>query len=266
MALSILITGKNRRCRAMAAFASAACGLVISAPQARAAGADSALSPAAPPAELSLTIPAVAIPAEPAVAYPGRTEVDRLRALDCLAQAIYYEAGAESEDGQRAVAQVVLNRVRHPAWPDSICGVVYQGPLRARGGCQFTFTCDGSLAVAPSGTRWDRARRLAAEAIAGRVHARVGGATHYHARYVAPAWAPRLRRTTVIGAHHFYRLPGPRGDAAAFTDRYTGIEPMPASDFTIVRRWSAAAGLADQTGAIRAVTTAQPAAAPITGR
>ena len=92
-------------------------------------------------------------------AYRGRTALDRLRSLDCLAQAIYYEARSESEDGQRAVAQVVLNRVRHPAWPNSVCGVVYQGPMRAGGGCQFTFTCDGSLSAA-------RRRRLGARAAA----------------------------------------------------------------------------------------------------
>ena len=75
-------------------------------------------------------------------------DATRARALDCLTSAIYYEAGQESTDGQRAVAQVVLNRVRHPAFPASVCGVVYEGSTRATG-CQFTFTCDGSLARAP---------------------------------------------------------------------------------------------------------------------
>src|SRR4051812_14116005 len=81
--------------------------------------------------------------AEPFVARGDREALDR--SLECLTQAIYYEARSESDAGQRAVAQVVLNRVRHPAYPDSVCGVVYQGSARATG-CQFTFTCDGAMA------------------------------------------------------------------------------------------------------------------------
>ena len=185
------------------------------------------LSAAPARAEAPAELPAQPAAAEARLAYQGRTEIDRLRSLDCLAQAIYYEAGRESEDGQRAVAQVVLNRVRHPAWPDSICGVVYQGPMRPGGGCQFTFTCDGALATPPTGEAWDRARELAAEAIAGYVHARAGLATHYHARYVSPAWAPRLRRTAAIGLHRFYRFRGRGGEPAAFTDAYTGVELLP---------------------------------------
>ena len=148
--------------------------------------------------------------------FRGRTPLDQLRSLDCLAQAIYYEARSESEDGQRAVAQVVLNRVRHPAWPNSVCGVVYQGPMRPGGGCQFTFTCDGSLAYRPAGPGWARARALAAEALAGRVYAGVGLSTHYHTHQVLPSWAPRLLKTAVIGAHNFYRLPGGGGGPRAF--------------------------------------------------
>jgi hypothetical protein len=157
----------------------------------------------------------------------GRTGLDQLRSLDCLAQAIYYEAASESEAGQRAVAQVVLNRVRHPSWPNSVCGVVYQGPMRPGGGCQFTFTCDGSLARRPGGDSWLRARRLAAEALAGATYAPVGHSTHYHTSQVFPAWAPRLAKTTVIGAHIFYRLPGTWGGPAAFRQAYAGREPMP---------------------------------------
>lgn len=160
-------------------------------------------------------------------AFHARTPLDRLRALDCLAQAIYYEARSESENGQRAVAQVVINRVRHPAWPNSVCGVVYQGPLRAGGGCQFTFTCDGSLVIRPRGIGWASARAIAAEALAGRAYAPVGLATHYHTNAVAPTWAPRLALTTVIGAHIFYRLPGAGGAPTAFRAAYAGREPVP---------------------------------------
>ncbi len=163
------------------------------------------------------------------------TPLAQLRAHDCLAQAIYYEARSESEDGQRAVAQVVLNRVRHPAWPNSVCGVVYQGPMRVGGGCQFTFTCDGSLSYRPHGPGWAQARRLAAEALAGRVFEPVGLSTFYHANYVMPRWAPRLLKTAVIGTHLFYRLPGAGGQPGAFSDRYAGVEPLARPNPILVR-------------------------------
>lgn len=147
------------------------------------------------------------------------------RALQCLTQAIYFEARSESDDGQRAVAQVVLNRVRHPRYPDSVCGVVYQGSER-RTGCQFTFTCDGSLRRTPSAEGWARARRYAEEALGGFVFSPVGLSTFYHANYVMPAWAPRLAKVTQIGAHIFYRLPGGWGQPGAFSDRYAGVEPI----------------------------------------
>ncbi len=190
---------------------------------------------APPPASLARAAALSALPRSAAAAGPvaasfaieGRTDLDRLRGQDCLAQAIYYEARSESEDGQRAVAQVVLNRVRHPAWPNSVCGVVYQGPLRPGGGCQFTFTCDGSLERRAEGIGWARARALAAEALAGRVYAPVGLSTHYHTHAVSPSWGPRLARTTVIGAHIFYRLPGAGGLPGAFNAAYAGTEPLP---------------------------------------
>ncbi len=145
----------------------------------------------------------------------------RVRALDCLATAIYYEAGMEGEDGQRGVAQVVLNRVRHKAYPNSVCGVVYQGAERSSG-CQFTFTCDGSLARAPAPRRFAQARRIAADALAGSVYAPVGLSTHYHADYVVPYWSPSLLKTAVVGAHIFYRSPGRAGRAGAFAAHYAG--------------------------------------------
>jgi len=162
-------------------------------------------------------------PAAASLAFSNMDALAGMRALDCLAQAIYYEARSEPEDGQRAVAQVVLNRVRHPAWPNSVCGVVYQGPARPGGGCQFTFTCDGSLRFRAYGEDWARARRIAAEALAGRVHAPVGLSTFYHANYVLPAWAPRLAKTAVIGAHLFYRVPA----ASARPPRSTSLMPAP---------------------------------------
>lgn len=142
-------------------------------------------------------------------------------ALDCLSQAIYYEASGESVQGQRAVAQVVLNRVRHPAFPTSICEVVYQGSERATG-CQFTFTCDGSLARKPQRQGWQRAMSIASAALAGAVEPAVGMATHYHAGWVFPYWAPRLDKLVAIDAHVFYRWKGSWGRRPAFSQLYSG--------------------------------------------
>ena len=148
---------------------------------------------------------------------------DRARAVHCMAQAIYYEAAREPVQGQQAVAQVVLNRMRHPAYPKSVCGVVFQGAARATG-CQFTFTCDGSLRWAPQADLWRRAETVAKKALAGYVDRDVGSATHYHASYVAPYWAPTLVKMTQVGAHIFYRWTGPWGEPPAFTGRYAGRE------------------------------------------
>lgn len=148
----------------------------------------------------------------------------RARALECLTSAIYYEAGQEPLDGQRAVAQVVLNRARHAAFPASICGVVYEGSTRATG-CQFTFTCDGSLYRGADAAGWRRAYKVAEAAISGYVHEPVGNATHYHANYVVPYWAPTLAKNAIVGTHIFYRWPGGWGQPAAFTKRYAGREP-----------------------------------------
>ena len=184
--------------------------------------------PPATPASASLASATTASgPAAAPTVFRSATLLDELRALDCLAQAVYYEARSETEDGQRAVAQVVLNRVRHPAYPGSVCGVVYQGPMKAGGGCQFTFTCDGALAQPPFGPGWSRARRIAAEALAGKVFAPVGLATHYHRLDVAPEWAPRLAPVATIGVHIFYRWNGMAGSPAAFRQAYAGHEPVP---------------------------------------
>jgi spore germination cell wall hydrolase CwlJ-like protein len=187
-------------------------------------------------ANASLPIATLPSPAAAAYAFRPTTPVDQMRSLDCLTQAIYYEAGNQSEDGQRAVAQVVLNRVRHPAWPNTVCGVVYQGAMRTGGGCQFTFTCDGSLARAPVPSLWAQARRYAAEALAGRTYAPVGLSTFYHANYVFPGWAPRLVKTAQIGAHIFYRLPGLAGAPGSFSNAYVGNEPIVHGSSYLARR------------------------------
>src|SRR3954454_21542325 len=148
----------------------------------------------------------------------------RSQALSCLASAVYYEAGNQDEEGERAVAQVVLNRVRHPAFPASVCGVVYEGSTRPTG-CQFTFTCDGSLNRQPDAEGWRRAMRIAQEALSGTVYAPVGWATHYHADYVVPYWASTLAKNAVVGAHIFYHWAGEWGQPAIFSKAYAGSEP-----------------------------------------
>ncbi len=151
--------------------------------------------------------------------------VDRARALECLTAAIYYEAASEPDAGQQAVAQVVLNRARHPAFPATVCGVVYQGSERR--GCQFSFACDGAMARVPSRTGWARAAGNAWGALAGRVYAPVGLATHYHTFAVRPVWNRGLVMTDVVGAHFFHRWKGWWGTGAAFGQAYRGGEPVP---------------------------------------
>jgi len=159
--------------------------------------------------------------AEPFVA--SRDPATRGRSLECLAQAVYYEARSESDDGQRAVAQVVLNRVRHPAYPNSVCGVVFQGAERITG-CQFSFTCDGSMGAAIEPEAWERARRIAAAALSGSVYRPVGLALNYHTTAIQPYWAPSLVSQTVVGAHIFYRRPR-GGTLDAFSQAPADHEP-----------------------------------------
>ena len=166
-------------------------------------------------------------PAAAPFEFKGNTAA-RSQALQCLASAVYYEAGNQDADGERAVAQVVLNRVRHPAFPSSVCGVVYEGSTRVTG-CQFTFTCDGSMTRQPMPALWNRARQVAAEMLKGRVYAPVGHATHYHANYVVPYWASSLVKTGVEGVHIFYRWAGGWGRPAAFSSRWSGHEASPAA-------------------------------------
>ena len=182
--------------------------------------------PFSPGAEAGRELGAVIDAGPAARPFLAATGASHLRALDCLAQAVWYEAASESEAGQRAVAQVVLNRVAHPAWPNSVCGVVYQGANRTTG-CQFTFTCDGSLARAAIGASWQRARTIARQALAGHVYAPIGHATHYHTLWVNPYWAASLDHVGTVGAHIFYRNRGAMGQKSAFTARYAGFEPGP---------------------------------------
>ncbi len=172
-------------------------------------------------------LPFNAGPAVSAYAFRGHTSIDAMRSQLCLSAAIYYEAASESEDGQRAVAQVVLNRVRHPAYPNTVCDVVYQGTERGDRLCQFSFACDGSMGRLPSRDGWARASRIARAALAGYVFGQVGAATHYHTLAVNPIWNRSLVPTTIIGAHIFYRWGGNAGQPGAFYASYSGNEPFP---------------------------------------
>ena len=142
--------------------------------------------------------------------------LDASRDLECLTQAVYYEARGETPAGQAAVAQVVLNRVRHPAFPKSVCSVVFQ---RAFGVCQFSFACDGSMRRGREPGAWNRARKVASRAISGEVMAGVGNATHFHTINVSPGWGPRMVRVQQVGMHIFYRFGGGRGAPGAFDGR-----------------------------------------------
>lgn len=137
------------------------------------------------------------------------------RELECLAEAVYYEARGETPNGQAAVAQVVLNRVRHPAFPKSICGVVFQGAYRQIG-CQFSFACDGSMNRARERGAWKRAQKIASRALAGAVMSEVGSATHFHTTGVSPGWGPRLLRVAQVGMHVFYRFGGRASPSGTF--------------------------------------------------
>ena len=164
----------------------------------------------------------------------GAGEGNYATALKCLTQAVYYEAAVEPLDGKRAVAQVVINRMRHPAYPKSICGVVYQGSER-RTGCQFSFTCDGALLRTPAAAAWMSAGAVAREALNGHIEASVGTSTHYHADYVLPKWAFQLGKIEQLGRHIFYRFNGSWGKSAAFIGRYSGLERIPAIDYIALR-------------------------------
>src|SRR5438309_11131354 len=236
------------------------------------AGANTPAPPAPPPMLIRQLAPEQALqvnaqipvalgpnPAAQPFAFTGDASA-RKQALECLASAIYYEAGSQDDNGERAVAQVVLNRVRHPAFPASVCGVVYEGSTRPTG-CQFTFTCDGSLNRQPDADGWRRATTVAQAALGGAVFAPVGWATHYHADYVVPYWASTMAKNTVVGAHLFYRWPGGWGQPAAFTKAYGGAEPSAMS----LRAAALAAVhvLSPQPGSLAAAIEKIPGAEPL---
>jgi len=137
--------------------------------------------------------------------YQGETQAEfEDRERRCLATAIYFEARGEPERGQVAVAQVILNRVRSPIFPQTICGVVYQGQMRK--GCQFSFACDGHTDTPRDNGQWALAQSLSKRIMSGELWLpEVGYSTFYHANYVSPRWARRMNKVDRIGAHIFYK-------------------------------------------------------------
>jgi spore germination cell wall hydrolase CwlJ-like protein len=124
----------------------------------------------------------------------------------CMATAIYFEARGESYRGQVAVGQVVMNRVGHKLYPNTICGVVFQNQNK-RNACQFSFACDGIPEKVTDKKSWAQAQKIAKEVVSGAEYLpEVGYATHYHATYVRPHWAPRMTKLTKIGLHVFYQF------------------------------------------------------------
>jgi spore germination cell wall hydrolase CwlJ-like protein len=193
---------------------------------------DLARAPSLPWGDLSQADAAVvnaALPVDDAGLAPAQpfhlqaAGAERDRAILCMTQAVYYEAGLEPLEGEQAVAQTVINRMRHPDFPKSVCGVVYQGSQLPTG-CQFSFTCDGSLARTPMEPYWSRAREVAEAALDGFVAKAIGPAVSYHADYVLPRWGPQMVKIVQLGAHIFYRFPGPAGSPQMLDGRYAGHE------------------------------------------
>jgi spore germination cell wall hydrolase CwlJ-like protein len=150
---------------------------------------------------------------------------DLARATDCMAAGILYEAGDDTL-GERAVAQVVLNRLHHPAFPKTVCGVVFEGQDRSTG-CQFSFSCDGALTRwHPTDDAWRRAREVAAASLSGAVFKQVGYATHYHTDWVVPYWQSSLDKITAVNTHLFFRWSGWWGTPPAFGRHPETVEPV----------------------------------------
>jgi len=141
------------------------------------------------------------------------TGIARAKAEKCLANAVYFEARGEAVRGQIAVAQVVMNRVFSPFYPNDVCGVVYQNAHRHLA-CQFTFACDGIPDVVTEPDQWVRAKRIAADMLDGKLWMpEVAKSTHYHAYWVRPSWVNEMKKLYKFGVHTFYR-PRAWGDGA----------------------------------------------------
>lgn len=188
------------------------------------------------------------------------------RDLDCMATAISYEAGNEPVSGQEAVAQVVLNRLRAPDFPKTVCGVIFQGSTR-RTGCQFTFTCDGSLLRPRSARSLAAARLIAERVLRGGGGAEIGDAVNYHADYVLPVWARTLDRVAKIGAHIFYRRPDGPGPRLSVGAAYVPVASSPALPLPgTFSPWGLPTLAISRTGRVRDVVLRSAPTEPDTGQ
>ncbi|WP_312821359.1 cell wall hydrolase [Brevundimonas sp.] len=192
---------------------------------------------------------------------------DQSRDLECLTQAVYYEARGEGKNGMKAVAQVVLNRARHPAFPKTVCGVVFQGSNRSTG-CQFSFTCNGVMRAAVNRAAWNRARDVASAALSGEVYRDVGAATHFHTTAVSPAWRNSLVRVNQVGNHMFYRFGGRNGSAANLAREIQASAAVPqvmqaslsSEDVQGPRPYLPASNTAEAAPTVKVATPAAPSA------
>jgi spore germination cell wall hydrolase CwlJ-like protein len=228
--------------------------------------------PAAPPTAVAVGLrPALPAPAAPAVAAPAPQRVaQRPRTagdLDCLADAVYYEARGEPVEGQAAIAQVVLNRTHRPGFPKTVCGVVFQG-VRS-GACQFSFACAGLMDRPKETAAWTRARKVAQRALAGQITSEVGQATHFHIAGMHPGWGPNLIRVAQVGVHVFYRMghSAAVGSAPAHEEaspRLVEASVLPAVTLPTPPSIAKKPPVAAPTSAPAAVAKAEPAVAVVT--
>ncbi|AXJ96427.1 cell wall hydrolase [Sphingomonas sp. FARSPH] len=194
--------------------------------------------------------------------YVGSAD-DLARATDCLAAGVLYEAGDDAT-GERAVAQVVLNRLRHPAFPKTVCGVVFEGQDRSTG-CQFTFSCDGALTRwKPGEAAWTRARAVAAMALSGSVYRPVGYATHYHTDWVVPYWQASLDKIAAVGSHLFFRWSGWWGTPPAFNRHMLAGEPVVAQLAPVSYAHKTGAALVEAQAALAEAAAATTGAQAVT--
>ena len=191
----------------------------------------------APVANAAIPVAAGPIPPAGSFVFSARTPLDQMRSIDCLAQAVYYEARSEGDAGERAVAQVVLNRVRHPAWPNSVCGVVYQGPMRAGGGLPVHLHLRRFAALRadrrrPGTKRGGSPPKRSAAAPS----TRSASTTHYHTNAVFPAWAPRLAQDECDRRPHLLPPARPRRRSGRVRRRLCGQRAAPPPAMTLVAR------------------------------
>jgi hypothetical protein len=160
--------------------------------------------------------------------YKGESQAEfEERERRCLATAIYFEARGEPVRGQIAVGQVILNRVRSPRFPSTICGVVYQG--QGEKGCQFSFACDGKSDMPKDDEQWALAQEIARQITSGKVWLPdVGYSTYYHANYVRPGWADAMNKIDSIGRHIFYKKRNETPYVVEAEDSTTSTAPAPA--------------------------------------